>query len=138
MDHTEVSVVLDNDAIYEICQKWMDIKRPTYDEINRMINKAITTITAPLRFDEDVQSVAINYNLEELQTNLVCFPRLHFMITSMTPIMGKHPRRSNFYRISDIQRLSEYCFDSKLFFTEFSQICKIFYNYSICYFLFFI
>merc|ERR1712156_614855 len=37
LDHTEISVVLDNEAIYEICQKKLDIKRPSYDTLNRMI-----------------------------------------------------------------------------------------------------
>ena len=30
LDHTEVSVVLDNEALYEICQKCLDIKNPSY------------------------------------------------------------------------------------------------------------
>ena len=30
LDHTEVSVLLDNEAIYDICQKQLAIKRPSY------------------------------------------------------------------------------------------------------------
>merc|ERR1712014_480800 len=30
LDHTEVSVLLDNEAIYGICQKQLDIDRPSY------------------------------------------------------------------------------------------------------------
>merc|ERR1712117_444819 len=81
LDHTEISVLLDNEAIYEICQKKLDIKRPSYDTLNRMIAKAVSSMTASLRFEGE-----LNVDLNEFQTNLVPFPRLHFMITSMAPV----------------------------------------------------
>merc|ERR1711899_24668 len=81
LDHTEISIVLDNEAIYEICQKNLDIKRPSYDTLNRMIAKAVSSMTASLRFEGE-----LNVDLNEFQTNLVPFPRLHFMITSMAPV----------------------------------------------------
>merc|ERR1739842_62340 len=81
LDHTEVSVLLDNEAIYEICQKHLDCKRPSYDNLNRLIGKAVSSMTASLRFEGE-----LNVDLNEFQTNLVPFPRLHFMITSMAPI----------------------------------------------------
>merc|ERR1719305_1847776 len=81
LDHTEMSIVLDNEAIYEICQKNLDIKRPSYDTLNRMIAKAVSSMTASLRFEGE-----LNVDLNEFQTNLVPFPRLHFMITSMAPV----------------------------------------------------
>merc|ERR1712130_717782 len=81
LDHTEISVLLDNEAIYEICQKNLDIKRPSYDTLNRMIAKAVSSMTASLRFEGE-----LNVDLNEFQTSLVPFPRLHFMITSMAPV----------------------------------------------------
>ena len=35
LDHTEVSVLLDNEAIYGICQKKLAIKRPDYPNLNK-------------------------------------------------------------------------------------------------------
>merc|ERR1711874_746487 len=84
LDHTEVSVVLDNEAIYEICQKWLDKKRPSYDNLNRLITKPISSMTASLRFDGE-----LNVDLNEFQTNLVPFPRLHFMTTALAPVISK-------------------------------------------------
>merc|ERR1712187_627144 len=81
LDHTEISIVLDNEAIYEICQKNLDIKRPSYDTLNRLLSKAVSSMTASLRFEGE-----LNVDLNEFQTNLVPFPRLHFMITSMAPV----------------------------------------------------
>merc|ERR1711931_498823 len=84
LDHTEVSVVLDNEAIYHICQKQLDIDRPSYADLNMLISKVISSMTASLRFDGE-----LNVDLGEFQTNLVPFPRLHFMTTSLAPVISK-------------------------------------------------
>jgi tubulin alpha len=81
LDHTEVSLLLDNEAIYHICQKQLNVKRPSYDNLNRLISKVISSMTASLRFEGEM-----NVDLNEFQTNLVPFPRLHFMLTSLVPI----------------------------------------------------
>ena len=44
LDHTEVSVVLDNEAIYGICQKKLDIKRPDYADLNILISKTVSSM----------------------------------------------------------------------------------------------
>jgi len=84
LDHTEVSVLLDNEAIYSICQKQLDIKRPSYGQLNIIIAKVISSMTASLRFDGE-----LNVDLGEFQTNLVPFPRLHFMTTALAPVINK-------------------------------------------------
>jgi len=84
LDHTEVSVVLDNEAIYAICKKQLSIDRPSYAELNVIIAKVISSMTASLRFDGE-----LNVDLGEFQTNLVPFPRLHFMTTALAPVVSK-------------------------------------------------
>ncbi len=37
LDQTEVA--LDNEPMYEICQKWLDRKRSSYDNLNQLITK---------------------------------------------------------------------------------------------------
>jgi len=83
LDHTDVSLVLDNEAIYGICQKKLNIARPSYDNLNRIIAKVISSMTAALRFDGE-----LNVDMNEFQTNLVPFPRLHFMTTSLAPVVS--------------------------------------------------
>merc|ERR1711981_1359885 len=83
LDHTEVSIVLDNEAIYHICQKQLDIDRPSYADLNILISKVISSMTASLRFDGE-----LNVDLGEFQTNLVPFPRLHFMTTALAPVIS--------------------------------------------------
>eukprot|EP00485_Elphidium_margaritaceum_P002405 CAMPEP_0202690398 /NCGR_PEP_ID=MMETSP1385-20130828/5392_1 /ASSEMBLY_ACC=CAM_ASM_000861 /TAXON_ID=933848 /ORGANISM="Elphidium margaritaceum" /LENGTH=459 /DNA_ID=CAMNT_0049345659 /DNA_START=90 /DNA_END=1469 /DNA_ORIENTATION=+ len=109
-DHTEVSLVLDNEAIYEICQKWLDIKHPSYDNLNRLICKTISSMTASLRFGGE-----LNVDLCEFQTNLVPFPRLHFMITAMAPILT--PKKID-VAATTVQALTDSCFAPSNFFTK--------------------
>merc|ERR1719419_1881804 len=82
LDHTEVSIVLDNEAIYAICQKQLNIDRPSYSQLNVIIAKVVSSMTASLRFDGE-----LNVDLGEFQTNLVPFPRLHFMTTALAPVV---------------------------------------------------
>jgi tubulin alpha len=110
LDHTEISVVLDNEAIYEICQKWLDIKRPSYDNLNRLITKTISSMTASLRFEGE-----LNVDLNEFQTNLVPFPRLHFMITAMSPVVTQKKMET---QRTDVQTITESCFAPSNFFTK--------------------
>ncbi|MCL4160223.1 UNVERIFIED_CONTAM: hypothetical protein GTU68_020081 [Idotea baltica] len=53
----------------------LDIARPTYTNLNRLIGQIVSSITASLRFDG-----ALNVDLTEFQTNLVPYPRIHLEI----------------------------------------------------------
>jgi len=112
-DYAEISVVLDNEAIYEICQKNLDIKRPSYDTLNRLISKSISSMTASLRFGGE-----LNMDLQEYQTNLVPFPRLHFMITSMAPITTEKKKET---MPTETMRMTELCFSAQNFFAKISD-----------------
>lgn len=39
LEHTDVSVLLDNEAIYDICRRSLDTERPTYTNLNRLISQ---------------------------------------------------------------------------------------------------
>lgn len=83
LEHTDVAVLLDNEAIYDICRRSLDIERPTYNNLNRLIAQVISSLTASLRFDG-----ALNVDLTEYQTNLVPYPRIHFMLSSYAPVIS--------------------------------------------------
>ncbi|CBI29952.3 hypothetical protein VitviT2T_012893 [Vitis vinifera] len=83
LEHTDVAVLLDNEAIYDICRRSLDLERPTYTNLNRLISQIISSITTSLRFDG-----AINVDITEFQTNLVPYPRIHFMLSSYAPVIS--------------------------------------------------
>jgi len=111
LDHTEISQVLDNEALYEICQKHLDIKRPTYGTINRLVSKAVSSMTSSLRFEGE-----LNVDLNEYQTSLVPFPRLHFYIDSLAPITTEKKKETT---NNEIRPITELCFSAQNF------MCKI-------------
>jgi tubulin alpha len=51
LEHTDVTVMLDNEALYDICRRNLDIERPTYTNLNRLLSQIISSLTASLRFD---------------------------------------------------------------------------------------
>merc|ERR1719204_146179 len=56
LDHTDVSLVLDNEAMYEICQKKLWMKSLNYGTLNRVIAKVVSSMTAALRFDGELNA----------------------------------------------------------------------------------
>jgi len=83
LEHTDCAFMVDNEAIYDICRRNLDIGRPTYVNLNRIIAQVISSITASLRFEG-----ALNVDLNEFQTNLVPYPRIHFPLCSYAPIIS--------------------------------------------------
>ena len=83
LEHCDVSVSLDNEALYDICRRSLDIERPTYTNLNRLISQTISSLTASLRFDG-----ALNVDVTEFQTNLIPYPRIHFCMTSYAPVIS--------------------------------------------------
>jgi len=113
LDHTDVSLVLDNEALYSICQKKLDIKKPSYNNLNRIVAKVTSSMTAALRFDGE-----LNVDMNEFQTNLVPFPRLHFMTTSLAPVVSK---AKNDHEAHDCKRVTDDCLQSNNFLVKYSD-----------------
>merc|ERR1712113_856131 len=83
LEHTDVCVILDNEAVYYICQKNLNISCPSYSHLNKLIAQVISSLTASLRFDG-----ALNVDVTEFQTNLVPYPRIHFMLSAYAPVIS--------------------------------------------------
>ena len=64
LEHSDCAFMVDNEAIYDICRRNMDIERPTYTNLNRLIGQIVSSITASLRFDG-----ALNVDLTEFQVS---------------------------------------------------------------------
>lgn len=84
LEHTDCTFCLDNEALYDVCNRNLGIERPTYTNLNRLIAQVISSLTASLRFDG-----ALNVDVTEFQTNLVPYPRIHFLLTSYAPIVSR-------------------------------------------------
>ncbi|KAN0009579.1 hypothetical protein ACTFIU_006874 [Dictyostelium citrinum] len=83
LEHCDVTFMLDNEAIYDVCKKKLHIERPSYANLNRMIAQVISSLTSSLRFPGQ-----LNVDINEFQTNLVPFPRIHFLLASYAPLIS--------------------------------------------------
>ncbi|VAI22456.1 unnamed protein product [Triticum turgidum subsp. durum] len=97
LEHTDVSILLDNEAIYDICRRSLDIERPTYTNLNRLVSQVISSLTTSLRFDG-----ALNVDVTEFQTNLVPYPRIHFMLSSYAPVISAEKAYHEQLSVSEI------------------------------------
>jgi len=83
LEYTDVDFVFDNEAIYDICRRNLDLVTPTYANLNRLVAQVVSTLTCSLRFAGD-----LNVDLNEFQVNLVPYPRIHFMMQSYAPVIS--------------------------------------------------
>ncbi|KAJ8103220.1 Tubulin/FtsZ, GTPase domain-containing protein [Lipomyces tetrasporus] len=100
---TDCSFLLDNEAVYDICKRRLDIPRPSYENLNRIIAQLASAITSSIRFDG-----MLNVDLNEFQTNLVPFPRLHYPLVAYAPIYSRQAVLHEMLRVND---LTAQCFD---------------------------
>lgn len=103
IEHADCTFLVDNEAVYDICKRNLDVPRPDYEHLNRLISQVVSSITASLRFDG-----ALNVDLAEFQTNLVPFPRIHYPLISFAPVVSKQKAAHESFRVSD---LTAQCFE---------------------------
>lgn len=92
-------MVMDNEALYNICSKSLKLTTPTYGDLNHLIASAMSGVTCSLRFP-----CKLNSNLRRLSMNLVPFPRLHFFMINCAPLTS---RNSQQYRALTVPELTQ-------------------------------
>ncbi|KAL4920775.1 Tubulin/FtsZ, GTPase domain-containing protein [Aspergillus aurantiobrunneus] len=97
IENSDCTFLVDNEAVYDICRRNLDIPRPGYDHLNRLIAQVVSSITSSLRFDG-----ALNVDLSEFQTNLVPFPRIHYPLISYAPVISSNRSSHESFKVHDL------------------------------------
>ncbi|KAK4038143.1 tubulin alpha chain [Parachaetomium inaequale] len=103
LEHADCSFMVDNDAIYDICRRNLGLERPSYENLNRLIAQVVSSITASLRFDG-----SLNVDLNEFQTNLVPYPRIHFPLVAYAPVISAAKAA---HEANSVQEMTMSCFE---------------------------
>ena len=103
LEHADCSFMVDNEAIYEICKRNLDIDRPGYVNLNCLVGQIVSSITASLRFDG-----ALNVDLTEFQTNLMPYPRIHFPLVTYAPVISTEKA---YHETLNVGEITSACFE---------------------------
>uniref|UniRef100_A0ACB8EP06 Uncharacterized protein n=1 Tax=Sphaerodactylus townsendi TaxID=933632 RepID=A0ACB8EP06_9SAUR len=83
LEHSDCAFMVDNEAIYDICRRNLDIERPTYTNLNRLISQIVSSITASLRFDGALNGFGHPGQFGAL---LSCI--IHFPLATYAPVIS--------------------------------------------------
>jgi len=97
LQHTDLSILFDNEALYDICSNQLEKDSPNYADINQMIAQALSISFSSTRFNS-----SINSNLSEILTNLVPYRRMHFAMPSYSPFGNQTKSQESPLSIEDI------------------------------------
>uniref|UniRef100_A0A5K3EM87 Tubulin alpha chain n=1 Tax=Mesocestoides corti TaxID=53468 RepID=A0A5K3EM87_MESCO len=78
-----ISLIFHNRAIINIYEREVAISNVTYSHLNRLVAQVFSGLTAGLRFQASLTS-----GLGELQTNLIPYPTMHYLMCSFYPFMS--------------------------------------------------
>ncbi|XP_019640025.1 PREDICTED: tubulin alpha-4A chain-like [Branchiostoma belcheri] len=102
MEHSGCTFLLDNEALYDICCRGLDVERPTYTTLNRMIGQVISSITAPMRFEGSLDVDLTKF----LTTDFVPYPRIHFPLSTYAPFTSTE---KSYYE--SVGEITDSCFE---------------------------
>jgi tubulin epsilon len=109
IEHSDCVLPVDNQALIDICARIDELKgkagkikanlldegkeskakrAKAYADMNRIAAHVLTNLTASMRFEG-----SLNVDLNEISMNLVPYPRLHFLLSSLAPL----------YTLSDVK-----------------------------------
>eukprot|EP01114_Cavostelium_apophysatum_P011073 TRINITY_DN2524_c0_g1_i1.p1 TRINITY_DN2524_c0_g1~~TRINITY_DN2524_c0_g1_i1.p1 ORF type:complete len:466 (-),score=113.81 TRINITY_DN2524_c0_g1_i1:50-1447(-) len=105
IENADSVMCIDNEALYDICSRSLNVASPTYGDLNHLISNVMSGVTCGFRFPGQ-----LNSDVRKLCTNLVPFPRLHFFLTGYAPLTS---RANTIYRRYTVQDLTQQLFDSR-------------------------
>lgn len=105
VENADETFCIDNEALYDICQKTLKLPQPTLTDLNQLVSAVMSGITTCLRFPGQ-----LNSDLRKLAVNLVPFPRLHFFMVGYAPLSASG---SKSFRSLTVPELTQQMFDPK-------------------------
>jgi len=90
-------MVLDNEALYDLCKINQGISEPEYRDLNHLVSQCMSGVTCCLRFPGQ-----LNSDLRKLAVNLVPFQRLHFFVMTCAPLTSVRHAQYNALNVTEL------------------------------------
>eukprot|EP00357_Protocruzia_adherens_P011918 CAMPEP_0115016858 /NCGR_PEP_ID=MMETSP0216-20121206/27727_1 /TAXON_ID=223996 /ORGANISM="Protocruzia adherens, Strain Boccale" /LENGTH=453 /DNA_ID=CAMNT_0002387475 /DNA_START=74 /DNA_END=1435 /DNA_ORIENTATION=+ len=103
IDHSDITPLLCNEALFSMCKTGLGIEKPGYSDINSIIAQTMSSLTTSMRF-----SGSLNVDLNDFQTNLIPYPKIHFMTSSLAPLISSE---KSFYEAFTVPQITKSVFD---------------------------
>ena len=81
MENISGCIILENEALYDICSRKMKKEHPVDADLNKIVAQVMSGVTCSFRFPGQ-----INSDIRKMMVNLVPFPRLKYFMASHAPI----------------------------------------------------
>merc|ERR1712083_997281 len=104
VENSDESMLIDNEALYDICFRTLKLTTPTFGDLNHLVAAVMSATTCCLRFPGQ-----LNCDLRKLGVNLVPFPRLHFFQIGFAPLTS---RGMASYSSSSVSEITQQIFQS--------------------------
>ena len=105
IENTDATHCIDNKALYDICIKKLNLKKPTYGDLNHLVSAKISGVTTSLRFPGE-----FNADLRKFTISMVLLQRLHFFIPGFGPLTRCNSQQSIQLTVPE---LTQEIFDAK-------------------------
>lgn len=105
VESSDIVFSIDNEALYNICQKTLKMGNPKHHDLNMLISSVMSGVTCSLRFPGQ-----LNADLRKLAVNLIPFPRLHFFMVGHAPLSSKGTEK---YKSLSVPELTNQMFDAR-------------------------
>merc|ERR1711865_115593 len=114
VENSDESVLIDNEALYDICFRTLKLTTPTYGDLNHLVCACMSGITTCIRFPGQ-----LNADLRKLAVNLIPFPRLHFFMCGFAPLTSRGSQQYRALTVPELtQQMLNVCNKNSSYFVE--------------------
>ncbi|KAL1949689.1 hypothetical protein VTO73DRAFT_8570 [Trametes versicolor] len=103
VENSDMTLCIDNEALYDISQRTRKVKHPTFDDLNSIVAQVMCGVSTSLRFPGQ-----LNGDMRKLAMNLIPFPRLHFLMPSYAPFFDPNQKA---YSRTNVKELTTSLFE---------------------------
>ena len=95
VENSDMTLCIDNEALYDVTQRTLKVKEPTFDDLNTVVSQVMCGVTTSLRFPGQLNGCVLIFwssrplltpqtsDLRKLAMNLIPFPRVGVLNDSL-------------------------------------------------------